>query len=440
MCQELLVLIVLLILLPIWLPIVILSILWQWISWPFKIVWHLCRPTGLTYYFSEQSGHAMAESPDGKLVEELGADGGSLSSIDDIESQPRGGWDKWPEIANSNGKVVIMGDSVLDNFFWLKEPKEYLRPVLQRRLEEHKDPDITCAAFPDVALGSMGVINLAVDQMSTFDFIKRTRESNSWYVYSHGRTIVQFENKLDRDYLISQDGNVYSVKNLQKVNNVKYVLVSVGGNDVYLQASIQIALILSLLPFQSFRREKVGKEFGQRLSNILKKIEAAVPDAVVIPVIVYHPHYDFSISGLQHGFLGCIAKTVQKYCLKTMVTSMVRQFMLYARDRHLPVIDLSRTLDPSNVSHYGTEDMKKGNYIDAPWSGAEPSNVSNVFICELVEHVMKNFDPREKSSRVYYAKTKGQAISEIVSERNSGAYPDLYQFFSGPPPCYCPSQ
>jgi hypothetical protein len=312
-----------------------------------------------------------------------------------------------------------------------------LRPVLERRLkEEHKDGDDTCAAFPDLSLGSFGVINLAVDQMSTFDFIRRTREGNSWYVYSHGRKQLNFENRLDQDYLISQHGNVYSVKNLEKVKNVKYVLVSVGGNDVYLQASIQISLFLSLLPFQSFRREAVGKEFGKRLSRILKKLEAAVPDAIVIPVIVYHPHYDFSLSGLNHGVGGFIAKTIQKFCLKTMTTAMVRQFMLYARDRHLPVIDLSRTFNPWDVSHYGTEEIGKFNYIDAPWSGAEPSNISNVFICRLVEHVMKEFDPREKVSRVFYGKTEGKQLKQIYSDKNVGPYPDVYQFHTGPPCCF----
>ena len=325
-------------------------------------------------------------------------------------------WDSIPELVGDAPKVVLMGDSVLDNFVWLKDPKQYLRVQLQRHFEQSDEfREFSC-------------INLAVDQMSTFDFIKRSREENDWHFYEHSRKqVFDPSESLDFNYFSASDGSMYSVDNLKRLRNVKHVVVSIGGNDVYLDGDIQLALIQSLLPFCSTRREKVAREFSQRLEMIFLALEEAVPGAKIIPVIVYHPHYSFSIGGIQSGFLGLIAKVIQRLFLSLLVTPMLRELLLLAQRRKLDVIDLSRTFDASDQRHYGTEQIGVGNKF-ASWSGAEPSNISSNFIAILIQHVIHLKDSVEP--RVLYADTRGMDLIRIQEERNCNAYPWYYTFGS----------
>merc|ERR1719245_1057617 len=73
-----------------------------------------------------------------------------------------------------------------------------------------------------------------------------------------------------------------------------------------------------------------------------------------------------------------------------------------AEEYGLPVIDLSRTFDPSNAAHYGTTEI-------------EPSNVSGQFIVDLIRHVVESFDfdKETRNSTVFYG-LKGSINSGSV--------------------------
>lgn len=71
------------------------------------------------------------------------------------------------------------------------------------------------------------VINLAVDQMQTYDFLRRTK-ANSWSGYEHSRR-EETEGHADvnpmdttYDYCVAKDGNIYSIENVKRLQNVKY--------------------------------------------------------------------------------------------------------------------------------------------------------------------------------------------------------------------------
>merc|ERR1711971_1473917 len=57
----------------------------------------------------------------------------------------------------------------------------------------------------------------------------------------------------------------------------------------------------------------------------------------------------------------------------------------------LPVIDLSRTFDPSIEDHYGSTEI-------------EPSNVGGQYIVDLIRHIVDEYDfeAEESTSKVYY--------------------------------------
>eukprot|EP01061_Rhynchopus_euleeides_P037512 TRINITY_DN6396_c0_g1_i2.p1 TRINITY_DN6396_c0_g1~~TRINITY_DN6396_c0_g1_i2.p1 ORF type:complete len:391 (+),score=151.03 TRINITY_DN6396_c0_g1_i2:3-1175(+) len=309
-------------------------------------------------------------------------------------------WKRFPRLTGTDPKVVLMGDSVLDNFYWLRDPCRSLRLVLEERL---KQGGVQGSDTPTMCL------NLAVDQMTTFDFLDRGRE-NRWSVYQNYRTSIHSsgDDPLDRDgytHLKGSDGRIRSGENLECLNNVKHAFVSCGGNDVYLNADIQKTLITSLL---WDKRQEVAKGMGDRMRGILKQLRETSPGVRYTLVVCYHPHHGFSISGLSGGCLGGIATTIQRSQLSWMVTPALREMLGIAREAGCDVIDLSQTFDPTDVLHYGNMDAEHSG-----WSGAEPSDVSQEFIATLMVDVMnaRAANP-DGPPHCYYGKTSGKEYLE----------------------------
>jgi len=97
-----------------------------------------------------------------------------------------------------------------------------------------------------------------------------------------------------------------------------------------------------------------------------------------------------------------------------------------AHQNQLPIIDLSRTFDPQDESHYGTGNSREKNDLGVPWSGAEPSNVSSKFIAQLAMHIIKTF--KVNQSLIYYGKTEGDRLISVESDINNGSYAEAYKF------------
>ncbi|CAK9100003.1 Uncharacterized protein SCF082_LOCUS46827, partial [Durusdinium trenchii] len=147
-------------------------------------------------------------------------------------------------------RVVLMGDSVLDNFFWLQTPTRHLRVQLQEQLAKSRNAKVK----------QLQCVNLAVDQMTTFDFVERKPQENPWETYAKARKLVAFEDDEDKEYVVDSDGVIRSVENLRRLEDVKWVVLSLGGNDdVYLNAEVKGKLLSSLLPNAEGKRKEVGQ-------------------------------------------------------------------------------------------------------------------------------------------------------------------------------------
>ncbi|CAK9100153.1 Uncharacterized protein SCF082_LOCUS46891, partial [Durusdinium trenchii] len=156
-------------------------------------------------------------------------------------------WTRWTRLRAS--KVVLMGDSVLDNFFWLQTPTRHLRVQLQEQLAKSRNAKVK----------QLQCVNLAVDQMTTFDFVERKPQENPWETYAKARKLVAFEDDEDKEYVVDSDGVIRSVENLRRLEDVKWVVLSLGGNDVYLNAEVKGKLLSSLLPNAEGKRKEVGQ-------------------------------------------------------------------------------------------------------------------------------------------------------------------------------------
>ncbi|KAJ9472865.1 hypothetical protein DIPPA_21544 [Diplonema papillatum] len=341
-------------------------------------------------------------------------------SASSFAAHVQAGFSKFPRLAGNAEKVVLVGDSVLDNFFWLKDPATNLRAIVEEKL-----------ASGD-ATKEMICVNLAVDQMSTFDFLERNPRENPWRMYQQARESIYSPphyDACDRDgyrHLQCKDGLIRSALNLEALRNVKHIILSIGGNDVYLDADTQVSLVRSLVPFCDGRAE-VAKAYGERLGKVFAAVRAAAPDAVVTPVICYHPHHEFSISGAT-GCPGGIALSVQRSYLSWMVTPMVQAALRLCMEHGLNVIDLSQTLDPKNVAHYGNMDVEATN-----WSGAEPSDVSQHYIADLIRHVVTL--PPGTRSTIFHGIPNGSSpsLTEVVGVPLTERTVDSYRFHKGVP-------
>jgi hypothetical protein len=261
------------------------------------------------------------------------------------------------------------------------------------------------------------VVNLAVDQMSTFDLEERKPEDNPWQVYGRERK-KQFntpETEGDIYYPVSEvDGSIYSFENLKKINaskNVRVIVLSIGGNDIYLRREIQEKMFRSLLPGKGHLLDEVAQEFGQRYQAILSKIKEIVStneknnetETLIIPIIPYHPHHKFSLlfGAPSSSFQGklkvfsWLAEKMQYVCLSKLVSPLVKQILqtclsTSSTDTSNPVqvIDLSKTFDPNDETDYGTGKVSRHN-THAGWSGAEPSNKSSMYIARLISAITK---------------------------------------------------
>lgn len=285
--------------------------------------------------------------------------------------------------------MVLLGDSVLDNFYWLETPEKHLRVRLQEALSSSSDAN----------LAGLKCVNLAVDQMTTFDFNERLPKKNPWEPFSKARKKVNFEAKEDRSYMVDKDGVMRSLSNLRRQKGVQWAILSIGGNDVYLNPDVKLSLLASLLPGLSGKRQEVAKAFAGRMREVLKGIKEAAPEAKIVVVIPYQPHREFSLvvgapindegQRIVGDILGDVIRSFEKTVLSDLVTPMVKEILAVAREFGCPIIDLSRTLDPDCEEHYGTGQIGKVNSLGVAWSGVEPSDVSNGFLTDLIVAALK---------------------------------------------------
>lgn len=196
----------------------------------------------------------------------------------------------------------------------------------------------------------------------------------------------------DADYPVDDSGlHICSIKNIQAIaaeHDVVAIFLSIGGNDVYLRPDIQMDLVRSLIPCRGHLRQKVADEFSERYSNLLVQLRLACPNATIVPTIPYHPHRSFGLMHhTQKSKTAKVARLAQWLLLSRLVTPMIKRMLGIAKAMSLPVIDLSRTFDPENATHYGSGVIGEEAASGASWSGAEPSNVSNRLTAQLIAHI-----------------------------------------------------
>jgi hypothetical protein len=269
--------------------------------------------------------------------------------------------------------IILMGDSVLDDFYWLKDKALDVR----QQIEDLYNDEVT-------------VTNLAVDESTSSDVLNGMRPSS---VYVNDR-----RNKKLPPYPVDKkrNGKVFPLRIIKRMlesgemsteiagNEIKpTVVLSIGGNDVRAMLSNvnQQAIVDGM------------KQLEMNAEKIIHKL--LTMQMHVIMVICYEPHHEFA-SG--YG--------LQRDQLLQIMNIGVCNILLLAEKYGLPVIDLSRTFNPFDRSHYGSTVI-------------EPSNKSGQFIADLVQCVFNYFpfNSKKPSSKIYHGTTTSKA--GIVEQRNN---------------------
>lgn len=250
--------------------------------------------------------------------------------------------------------IVLVGDSVLDNFYWLTDQEKDLRFRL-------RELGYQCE-------------NYAVDE-STLDNVINGIIPNKHYVetrkYSYPTKEfcqTKEEELITREILI-KDKSVESYKAvypLELIGHTDTIVLSVGGND--LRLNILSCLGGSEYFIKSVLTDTYKKKYRETVAKLKKKCNKLILVSVYCPCVLEAPY----------NILSFMADDIMK--------SWLNFLELIACEFDVPILDLARTFDRNNRSHYGATVI-------------EPSDFSNLCIAKCIQSIEKNYDGYE----VFYA-------------------------------------
>jgi hypothetical protein len=263
--------------------------------------------------------------------------------------------------------VVLLGDSVLDDFYWLSDSTKDVRYQLEALLKS-KNPQHR-------------VSNWAVDE-STIDCVLNGKKPRSVYVNSRSW------NNLEA-YPTESNGKVYPLRLIQN-NDVTHAVLSIGGNDAR-------SVFAQTFDLENIYKTMIHYGIVDDLKRLVKSILKYVPNLIL--VYVYHPQITWTplIYGLP-----------PEHVVTQLLIKFSPLFFDIARDYKLPLLDLSRTFNPHDSSDYGTTPI-------------EPSNKSGQYIANLIDHIIEDFSFGTDESKVYWG-APGHIKSEPLATWDESTY------------------
>jgi hypothetical protein len=266
-------------------------------------------------------------------------------------------------MSKDESNIALIGDSILDNFYWLTNNKQDLRQELNNLF----------------ALGS--VHNFAVDESTIIDVMQGCKPKLQ---YVMGRKRFFNDNY---PYPIDSSSGLVKPLDLLSKHSTDYVVLSIGGNDGRKHLS------KLLWSSDSVVEAILADGFIDDIDTLLYCI-SQIQSRIII-VIPYKPHktiFEHYRSSFGSWFLSSVP--VENWIdlsgrLDKVYDRLRSVYIEMAMKYNIPIIDLSRTFDHDNKDHYGITPI-------------EPSNLSSRCIAQLIKHIVyeHNFNG---PPRVYYA-------------------------------------
>lgn len=219
--------------------------------------------------------------------------------------------------------IILLGDSVLDNFYWLKEREKDLRYRL-------RELGVPCE-------------NYAIDESRLEDIINGMTPAD---VYSKARS-----------YPYTQDN---------PISKNDTIVLSVGGNDMRVNMPTLLFGVDQF--FKTVLSPKYQKDYRDLIQNLKKKSQKLILVSVYCPCIT---------EGI-YSYISFLANPVMNRWFE-FINNIAKEF-------DIPVLDLNRTFNRSDRSHYGSTTI-------------EPSDFSNICIAHSLKYINENYS----GYKVYYA-------------------------------------
>jgi len=255
-------------------------------------------------------------------------------------------------------KLVLIGDSTLDNIVWVNSKYDSIPYKLAHKLSTYNIVNYAADGFnsKDVLHGSFPSISFEARQSAGDPFPVAGFESGVFKPLDALR------------HLKEQEGNT-----------IKYTLLSVGGNDVR-----EILGRMDLLPQ---RVEMYRKNYPAIIGEIRKNC----PNLILM--LQYRPSFKDDNYGVYKS-LGrlCHDPSQSVVCLNALMEEVYEEVFNLADKEKLPIIDLPNTFDINDSSLYRMQ--------------IEPSSKGGDIIVELISHVVQNHD-FSGDSRIYWKDNKG---------------------------------
>jgi len=224
--------------------------------------------------------------------------------------------------------IVLIGDSILDNFYWLKNPNDDLTAQLQKL--KYK------------------TYNFAVDESKLYDVIFGIQPQK------------EYINARKYPYPTDEKNIVYPLSLLKEIKH-DLCVISVGGNDLREHLNI-----INLFDVNKFINYVFNEEYVKNYNFLIKNVKLL--SNRVILICLYFP------------YIGPGSKYIDLKNVKEELTKKVRNFYFrLGKKYNIPVLDLSRTFDPLKKKYYGLTEI-------------EPSNFSSKCISYCIDYIFRNYD------------------------------------------------
>jgi hypothetical protein len=263
--------------------------------------------------------------------------------------------------------VHLLGDSILDNYYWLSDKNRDLK----------------------VEISSLGYIvhNYAVDDTKVYDVINGVTPQQLYITSRPYPYQTEKDNKMYPLKLLAQNvginrafsstyGRIHPIGVGMPSDHI--VVISMGGID------LGIKILNIILGTNYYISSVLTDEFIANYTRVIETIRTSCEK--IILVSTYLPYLG---KGSTYGSYSGYAKPVMEKW---------HDFLYQIANKHnIPVLDLSRTLNPDDRSHYGSLETRT-------------SNKSSKCIAECIAYINKNYN----GHHIYHAPNAD--ASKIVIE------------------------
>lgn len=224
-------------------------------------------------------------------------------------------------------KIVLLGDSILDNFYWLENKDRDLTTVINEKLTEH---DFIC-------------FNFAVDESKLEDVINGCVPKQ---VYSEARPYP---------YPVDESGRVVPLKLTEDIKP-DYIFLSIGGND------FRINIFKMLFGVEYFISHVLTTDYRQKYEDLIIKLKQMSKRVVLVSFFT--------------PYLGPESRYKLLESYREILREHWNEFISHLAKKHkLILVDLDKLYNPYDRTHYGSTEI-------------EPSDLMTEKMAEIVKSIV----------------------------------------------------